>query len=184
MVEDVASDNTYHVRIRMSRAEVEAYGRYGFVRNGELCKQPPGIEIIFFERESWNEPEVNSVWYCTPYNPDPALRKTGEDIEAELAKLDVVQDSIESTNVKGLVSHPWIKIQTLDVNPQLDYNKGELDFLRSKPVNPVPVYLSEEQRQTANVQFEQEQKKQGCLPTMRLLNNLSKVSHSRTKIQA
>jgi hypothetical protein len=144
----------------MSREEVEAYARTGFVRNGEFCKQPKGIEIIFFARETWNEPEVNSVWFCTPYNPDPECQKTGEDIQNELAKLAVVEDSI-SGSYRGMIKHPWIKIQTIDANPELDYNKGELDFLRSKPVNPTPVYITEEQRKMANQQFEREQKRQG-----------------------
>jgi len=157
-MQGVSPKDVFHVRLRMSREEIDAYATTGFVRNGELCKQPPGVEIIFFPRHPWDDPEVNSVWYCTPNNPDPACKKTGKDIEAELAKLVVVQDAIKG-HYKGMVEHPWIKIETIDLNPELDYNRGELDFLRSGPVNPRKQYLSAEQLDLVNAHLERTQKK-------------------------
>jgi hypothetical protein len=151
----VQQKDVRHVTLKMSPQDIEAYSGYGWNLGDKVLKQPPGIDIIWYPRTG---DTVSATFFTSPLNPDPLARKTGEDIDKELSYLPVVSDK---ASPEGKVTHPYLKVETILSNPQLDYNKGELDFLRSKPVKGRTEWKQKHEIDLINAQFRAQQKLMG-----------------------
>lgn len=149
-----------HVKLKMTAEEVQAYSTYGLELQGKPCRIPKGIDVIFYGVTP-NTETVTATFFVSPINVDPLSRKTGKDIDDELARLPVIQDNVNpNQRLMGgtkMVSHPYFKIETDLSNPELDYNNGELDFLRSKPVNVRTAWRPSHEIDLINSQFRIEQ---------------------------
>jgi len=145
-----------HVMLAMTASDIEEYASTGWVRDGgaKVSKQPLGIDVIWYPRGAPDSPTVSATFFASPLNPDPLCRKTGEDIDNELANLPVISDHADP---QGKVTHPYLKVETLLTNPQLDYNKGELDFLRSKPIKARTEWKQKSEIDRINSEFKRQQ---------------------------
>jgi hypothetical protein len=175
-----------HVTLAMTSKDIEQYSTTGWIREDgrTVCKQPAGIDIVWYARSNPNSPTISATFFTSHLNPNPLCRKTGEDIDNELSTLPVVSDRISSIPSDRIITHPYLKVETLLQNPEFDYNKGELDFLRSRPVRARTEWKTKEEVDRINAELIRQQKLLGEEKEMMLkLDEASMEKNEETGIK-